>query len=65
MIRVTTRYKDDDYVETYKDIDALEEDLAVTAEPGYAEAILVKLRSGEQTFDMANGPDIDTYEVLP
>ena len=52
-------------IERFSDIEELAADLHRTADPRYAEAVLVPLRRGELTVTVANGPAEDTYTVEP
>jgi hypothetical protein len=56
---------DQDWAEEYDSIEDVEKELKLSADDDYRGTVLAKLRAGETSFTIANGPDTDVWEVVP
>jgi hypothetical protein len=63
-MKITYTTTEDDDTEEYTSLEELEEELDLTAEEAYAEAVISQLKAGAKIVRVTNGPGVtDTYEV--
>lgn len=64
-ITVTTSTPDGDNPEpeVYESLEALESMLGSSATEEYTEDVLGRIKAGETSFSIANGPDAERYQI--
>jgi hypothetical protein len=54
-----------EWAEEYDSLEEVDKELQMSAVDEYRDQVMAKLRAGVMYFEVANGPDIDVWEVIP